>query len=310
MTTVRIGLGGAASDGAVYIALDKNYFAEQGIEPDISRIDSLISAFPTLASGQLDVAGGTVNVALFNAAVQGVPVKIVADKGSCPPGFGYTGLVVRPDLADKVKGPADMKGLRYVAPTANLPDTAAYLRTAGMSEADFGSTTVLDTPGIGAVLANGTTDVAYAPEPLLTQWQAQGIAAPVVRCDVMFPNQQLGVLTYSTRFIANTDLATRFMLAYLKGVRDYNDAFAKNDPATHDFAITVLTRYTSLKDPALANKVVQAGLNPDGNVNVESISSYQDFYLGLGTQKQRIDINQMIDPSFARSAVATLGPYR
>ncbi|HEX8969701.1 MAG TPA: ABC transporter substrate-binding protein, partial [Chloroflexota bacterium] len=112
LTTVHVGLGGAASDGAVYVALDKGYFAEQGIEPDITRIDSLIAAFPVLSSGQLDVAGGTVNVALFNAAVQGVPVKIVADKGSCPPGFGYTGLVVRPELADKVKTAAGMKGLR------------------------------------------------------------------------------------------------------------------------------------------------------------------------------------------------------
>jgi NitT/TauT family transport system substrate-binding protein len=309
-TTVHIGLGGAASDGAVYIALDKGYFAEQGINPDISRIDSLIAAFPVLASGALDVAGGTVNVALFNAAAQAVPVKMVADKGSCPQGFGYTGLVVRPELADKVKSAADVKGLRYVAPTANLPDTAAYLKTAGLSEADFSSATVLDILSIGAALANKNTDVAYAAEPFLTQWVSQGIATPVVRCDVMFPNEQLGVLTYSTRFVTNTDLATRFMVAYLKGVRDYNDAFAKKTPAAHDFAISTLTKYTSLKDPSLANTVVQAGLNPNGDVNTDSIGAYQDFYLQLGTQTQRVDLSQLIDLSFARAAAAKLGPYQ
>jgi NitT/TauT family transport system substrate-binding protein len=126
----------------------------------------------------------------------------------------------------------------------------------------------------------------------------------------MFPNQQLGVLTYSTRFVTNTDLATRFMVAYLKGVRDYNDAFAKKIPAAHDFAIATLTKYTSLKDPSLANSVVQAGLNPDGNVNTDSIGAYQDFYLKLGTQTQRIDLSQLVDLSFVKAAAAKLGPYQ
>src|ERR687885_649031 len=61
-----------------------------------------------LAAGQLDVGGGAPSAGLGNALARGLNLKIVADKGSTPPGFGYAGVVIRKDLWDSgVRSPAD-----------------------------------------------------------------------------------------------------------------------------------------------------------------------------------------------------------
>ena len=44
----------------------------------------------------------------------------------------------------------------------------------------------------------------------------------------------------------------RFMSAYLKGVRDYNDGFIKGKGK--DEVIDIMTKHTALKDPALWGK--------------------------------------------------------
>ena len=61
------------------------------------------------------------------------------------------------------------------------------------------------------------------------------------------------------------------MVAYLQAVREYNDAFRKNDPALRPEIVSILSKYTTVKDPALYDRMQLAGLDPDGEVNVESL---------------------------------------
>ena len=67
-----------------------------------------------LGVGDLDVGGGGPSAGLYNAAERKVNVKVVADKGSMPPGYGYFSMLVRKDLvtSGKVKTIADFKGLK------------------------------------------------------------------------------------------------------------------------------------------------------------------------------------------------------
>ncbi len=65
------------------------------------------------------------------------------------------------------------------------------------------------------------------------------------------------------------DISLRFMAAYLKGVRDYNDAFIKGDGK--DEVIDIMTKHTALKDPELWEKVNVTGLDPDGKMFIDDI---------------------------------------
>src|SRR5436305_1768758 len=79
---VSLGEVGSASDAGIYVALDKGYFAEQGIEVERTRFTTAADMVAPLGRGQLDVGGGAPSAGLLNAIARDIPLKIVADKGN------------------------------------------------------------------------------------------------------------------------------------------------------------------------------------------------------------------------------------
>src|SRR5258707_13794251 len=62
--------------GTTYVALDKGYFRDAGLDVDIERIDSLGKAVAFLATNQVQVAQGGINAGFYNSVSQGVPVAL------------------------------------------------------------------------------------------------------------------------------------------------------------------------------------------------------------------------------------------
>src|ERR1700742_720189 len=307
---VKVSVYQSVSDAGIYIAIDKGYFAEQDISVETIQLDSVSSVVTALASGQVDVAGGAPSAAIYNAARQGIGIKIVADKGSMQNGAGYIGLVARNAVADQIKSPADLKG-RNVAlagsgvGTTNEVAWAEMARTGGLKEGDV----TLQNLSFGdsvAALASGSVDAAYLIEPLMQSAEQKGIGKLFLTGDKMYPNQQVAVLLYGPDFLAKRKaVAERFMIAYLKGVRDYNNAFRKNiDRAA---IVSILSKNTSIKTPALYEKMIMPGLDPDGKVNAAGMANDMRWFLSKGYLKQEVDVQKAIDPSFAEDAVRTLG---
>src|SRR5215813_6075791 len=112
LTRLQVGLVGSTSDAGFFIANDKGYFKDQGIEIEITRLDTAAKMVAPLGRGQLDVGGGAPSAGLLNAITRDIPLKIVADKGNINKGFGFQAIVVRKELWDSgaVRGPADLKG--------------------------------------------------------------------------------------------------------------------------------------------------------------------------------------------------------
>ncbi len=312
--TVRLGQVGGISDAAIFIAIEKNYFKEQGIEIDPSRFDSAARMVAPLGAGQLDVGGGAPSAGLYNAVARDVPLKIVADKGNMNPGHGYEAMVVRKQLWDTgaIKGPADLKrkkvaiAARDISPEVTL-DT--FLRTGGLSVKDVDIVT-MPFADMRQALANGSIDMAMPLEPFATQIAQTGIGVIWKRDDEIVPKHQVAVILYSPDFAKKTDVARRFMLAYLKGARYYNDAFERKDAAKRKDAIGILVKSTPVKDEALYDKMVMPGIDPDGKVNLQSLNEEQDWFLQKGSQRARVDLGKVVDNQFAAYAVRQLGPYR
>jgi NitT/TauT family transport system substrate-binding protein len=314
-TKVLLGQVGGISDGAIFIANDKGYFREQGIELDAKRFDSAALMVAPLGVGQLDVGAGAPSAGLMNAAARDIPLKIVADKGSMTPGHGYEAMVVRKQLFDsgKIKTAADLKdktiaiSARNISPEVTLD---AYLRTGGLTIKDVKIATMAHAD-MRAALANGAIDMAVPIEPFVTQIAEGGIGVILTRNDAVAPNTQVAVVLYGPDFVSKKpDVAKRFMVAYLKGARYYNDAFTKNDPVKRRDAIAILIANTPVKDPALYQKMIMPGIDPNGRVSVLSLAQLQDWFLEKGSQKVRMDLNKVVDLQYAELAVKQLGPYR
>src|SRR5579875_274891 len=316
LETVRMGCIAGTSDAGLYIAEEKGYFREWGIRLDCTNFASATEMVAPLGTGQLDVAGGAPSAGLGNALARGITLKIVADKGSTPPGFGYAGLVVRKDLWDSgaVRGPADFRGRRLAINTTAGSSMEASLdrlfREHGLQVADVELVSLPfgDQPG---ALANGSVDVAFPIEPFVTISAEQGLGVLWERQDTWYPTGQIAVLMYGRNFAeSRIEVGRRFMVAYLKAVRDYNDASRKGDAAKRREVVDILIRNTPLKDAALYDKMGMPGLDPNGRVSVQALKADQEYYLRSGKQQQPIDYDQVVDMSFADWAVQQLGEYR
>jgi len=121
------------------------------------------------------------------------------------------------------------------------------------------------------------------------------------------------VVLYGGRFISeHRDVAQRFIRAYLRAVRDYNDALSGGrlaGPKGED-VIAILTEYTHIKDAAVYRAITPQGCNPDGHVHLPSLRNDLAFFRAQGDVKADVSVEQVVDMSFVDAAVKDLGPYR
>jgi hypothetical protein len=95
-------------------------------------------------------------------------------------------------------------------------------------------------------------------------------------------------------------------MAYLRGARDYHDAFvAKKD---QDAAIAILTKTLPVKDPEVWKMAMPQQIDLNGRVNVADIKRQAAAYKELGDIPGAVpDIDKYVDLRFADDAVKVIG---
>jgi NitT/TauT family transport system substrate-binding protein len=310
--TVRVGLLQSVSDSGVYIGYERGYYRELGLDLQLETIPDPNTIMTMVSTNQLEVGGAGVNANPFSAAARGIGVKIVAGKGQFLPGFGFSGIVARQDLLDsgELRSFGDLKGhtIARLAPCDSTdPAVERGFERAGITR-DQVQWTYMSFPDMNAAFANGAIDAGWQIEPLATLAAERGLASKFAMGDVLYPNQQIAALFYAPDFTARTDAAQRFMVAYVRSLRDYNDAFVKGIGRAD--VVQVLAKHTTVKDLALYDKFTPAGLDPDGRLNVPGIRDDVALYARLGCVTGELsDVRQVIDESFITYAGSVLGPY-
>jgi len=311
--TVKMGSTvGSMSVAGVYIATEKGYFRDANITTQLVPLGGMGAMLAPLTTGELDLALGGPSVGLFNAASRGIHFKIVADQNSAFPGRSFFALMVRKDLVDsgQVKGFADFKGRRVAMTTRRTTlelDLQKALRTAGLELNDV-SIVTMDWPQINTAFANKSLDVGFQLEPLVTVAVTQNLAVRFRGLDEITPNRQNAFLVASEQFAAKRERARAWMVAYVRGLRDYNDAVLKNK--NREAIIVILQKHSSVKDRAIYEKMVLPGIHPDGEVNVASVREALEAFKATGEVKPEVDLDTMLDLSFVRYAQEVLGRYQ
>jgi len=313
---VSVGTSSSSSDVPFFIADKLGYFKEQGLTVKLEPFDSAAKMVAPLGAGQLDVAAGAPSAGLYNAVVQGVDLKIVADKGSTPKGYGYLPLLVRTDLikSGKVKSFEDLKGLKVAEPAQGTASSSALNEALKRGKLPYNSVehVYLGFPQHVPAFLNGSIDASLTTEPSATLAIRSGGAVKFAGDDTFYPNQQLAVLLYGGNFIEKRrDTGVKFMIAYIKAARYYNDALkdgklrGKNGGAVLD----ILTEYTPVKDKSIYEESVPNGNDPDGRVNVKSLETDLAFFKAQGLVTGNVTIDQVHDGSFVDTALKSVGRY-
>jgi ABC-type nitrate/sulfonate/bicarbonate transport system substrate-binding protein len=302
-----------------FIAQERGYFAEQGLDVEFTDITNGGEAIPPLATGQLDVSVGAVNPGLFNAIQRGVDLKLVTTKGATGPDpsspfAGGISLVLGTEVAASgaIKDYADLRGRPIAISTRGsalevILDKA--LRRGGLTLDDVDVKT-LGYPDMLPALANRQVDAAIELEPFIAQGAAKNLLVPWKNSVEIHPGQQAAAILYGPSILQMSGNAgDRFMVAYVKGLRDYNDAFGPKRLGRADVVATLI-RNTPLKDAALYDQMSLSYLNPDCYLNLETMAADVDWYFENGYVSPKPDVTQYVDHRFCDHALQQLGRYQ
>jgi len=264
LVTVRMNLLPSMTYAPAAIAEAEGYFDDEGIDFESVRVDAN-SALLAAGSGSLDVVANPVRSGLFNIMVRGIPFQIVADDGHEEPGpCAPTAFTAPPDLAARVRA-SGLRGQRVATIKGGITEfmVTRLLASQGLTindveiveyppgEASMGEFKVID-----AVRSNF--------EPNLTTQKEKGLIEVVVPMYEIVPGLQRNVIAFGNRLLnEDPDLGRRFMRAWLRGVRRYNEGKT-------DRNVEIITRHTEL--PAeLVRQMCWPFISTDGQIPNEAV---------------------------------------
>jgi NitT/TauT family transport system substrate-binding protein len=298
LETVKLGDLAAISNAAIYIAIEKGFFKEQGVNTEISNFASAAKMVPALVVGELEVSVGSASAGLFNAVAEKAPFRIVADKGQTREGYGFSLLAVRKDLVDsgQVKTFRDLKGKKIaVLAKGNIQHylVGKMAEEVGLTINDV-ELSFLDAPNQVTAFETKAIDAAYAVEPWPARFTERGVAVRFRTPDQVkgLGPVQVGVIIYSGKFInERRPVAQRWMNAYLKAA----ELFHKNGVKDPEIA-AILEKYTKVP-----GKVIQAAIppyqDPNGRVLRDNLADQAQWFSSNGMQ-QKVSIDSALDLSF------------
>jgi NitT/TauT family transport system substrate-binding protein len=98
------------------------------------------------------------------------------------------------------------------------------------------------------------------------------------------------------------------MVGYLKGVRDYMNAFEYG--IDQDAVIDVMVKETALKDPAVYRRIPYGWTDPNGILRRASVDADAQLFYDLGLLREPVDLSQAYDDQYRQAAVRDLGEYQ
>ena len=306
-TKLVIGTVPNGGDGPLLCAMERGYFREQGIEIDLTPFKTASDMTPAMVRGDLVMMGGGVSVSFFNSVAQKMPLRYFVNRAQAPV---WHSIVIRKDLADKVKAPKDLKGLR-IATTAvgglSEYELGRTLEAAGLSVDDV-DMRPLAMPQSVVAIQTGAVDAAVFVPPFDRAAINGGGLHLVYADEAVKPRMEVSGLFYNTDWAAkNPDTLDRFTLAYIRGARCYLEA-AHNGP-NRDELIDYFLKYSPVKDRSVFADTRWQDVNPDGRIMIDSLLDQQQFYIKRGYLKEKQPTAALVDEGPVLRALEKLGPY-
>jgi NitT/TauT family transport system substrate-binding protein len=300
------------------IALDRGYFRDVGLNVEIVPFSSGAELLPALTQGQIHVGFCASGIACLNAVGRGADIRYVADyqsAGQTERSRGSIALVVRKDLWDAgtIRGAGDLAGRTIHAPSGARGagpwlDVAFWLQGQGL-DPNSAELSGLPFPDQLVAMQNRGIEVGYQTEPLLSAGLARGTHEVLATIEEMHPNAQILSLMYWTGIDQlGPMVGERFMVAYLRGARDYVNAFEHG--IDQEEIIDILVRHTTLKDPAVYRQSRHHWIDPNGVLNRATLEGDVAFLVQHGVIPAPIDLAPAFADGYRQYAVQHLGEYQ
>ena len=309
-TTVKIGTVRSISTVSILWAVERGYFKEFGIKLVSENLDTASNSIALLAQNQLQIVEGGISAGYFNALEKNLPVTMVLDRVSSPLGHN---LMLRPDLKDKITRLRDLKGKTIATNghgAVSTYEVGKLLETDGLTINDV-DIKVIPFTQYAVAFANKAIDAAIVIPPFTAQLIDGGHAVAFKDPDDLVKPHPLtiAVSMINTDWAkANQQLLRNYYVAYLRGIRDYCQAY--HGGSVRQAIIDLSIRTGTETRPELLHKYPWPARSPNGRINVASMLEMQAWFVKNKMSSGELPAERLLDTSYIDYAVQKLPPWQ
>jgi NitT/TauT family transport system substrate-binding protein len=302
---VSVGVLRFVSSGPLFLAVERGYFREQGIDVDLKYFEAAQPIAVAAVSGDVDYGLTAFTGGFYNLAGQG-QLKIIAAQSKEAKGFEGNAILV--------SNAAWEKGFRTIAdfPGKSLAITQVgssfhyqigqLARAGGFDLKSVSIRPLQSLPNMVAALKGAQVDAVIIAPHLARPLVAAGEAKLIGWYSDYDEYQFGGLFTASATALQKRELTQRFVRAYQKGAADYAQAFMKKDAsgarvfdAGSDEAALLVAKYVYPSEPQdKAVALVKASAFP---ADPQARIDVADIYKQIAWMKEQNLVDASVDPA-------------
>src|SRR6201991_4093067 len=268
----KVGVLRLSSSAPVFIAQDKGYFREAGLEVELKFFDAAQPIAVATASGDVDFGVTAFTAGLYNLAGKGV-LKVIGGMSREKAGYPLIGYFASNNAyAAGLKTPQDLAGKRIAVTHVG----SSFHYSLGLL-ADVKVLPLQSLSNAAAALKGETVDAALLPISTARSLVDSGGAKFLGWVGDETP-WQLGAVFASPKTLTNKPLVTKLLAALARADREYHDvilASVKDGKAEINDRtkplLEIIAKYTNLPVEQVVGNC--AYIDPDGKLDVKNVGN-------------------------------------
>jgi NitT/TauT family transport system substrate-binding protein len=303
----KVGVLRLSSSAPVFIAQDKGYFRDAGLDVELKFFDAAQPIAVATTSGDIDFGVTAFTAGLYNLAGKGT-LKVIGGMSREKAGYPLIGYFAsNKAYAAGLKTPKDLAGKRIAVTQVGSSFHYSLGLLADKYGFRLGDTKVLPMQSLSnaaAALKGETVDAALLPVSTARKLMDDDGAKLLGWVGDETP-WQLGAVFASTRTLANKALVTKLLGALDRADREYHDvilAAVKDGKAPINDQtrplLEIIAKYTNLPVEQVVGNC--AYIDPDGKLDVKDVANQIDWLQGQGFVDKGFGIDAIIARDYVK----------
>lgn len=304
----KVGVLRLQSSAPVFIAQDKGYFREAGLDIELKFFDAAQPIAVATTSGDVDFGITAFTAGLYNLAGKGT-LKVIGGMSREKAGYPLIGYFAsNKAYANGLKTPKDLAGKRVAVTQVGSSfhySLGLLADKYGFKLSDVKIVPLQSLSNAAAALKGETVDAALLPVSTARKLMDDGGAKLLGWVGDETP-WQLGAVFASPKTLANKALVTKLLTALARADREYHDVIlstVKDGKATINDKtkplLEIIAKYTNLSVEQVVGNC--AYVDADGKLDVKNVDNQIKWLQAQGFVDKGFDANAIIDKDFVKA---------
>jgi NitT/TauT family transport system substrate-binding protein len=304
----KVGVLRLSSSAPVFIAQDKGYFREAGLDVELKFFDAAQPIAVATTSGDVDFGVTAFTAGLYNLAGKGV-LKVIGGMSREKSGYPLIGYFASNNAyAAGLKTPKDLAGKRIAMTQVGSSfhySLGLLADKYGFKLSDVKIVPLQSLSNAAAALKGETVDAALLPISTARKLMDEGGAKFLGWVGDETP-WQLGAVFASPKTLTNKALVTKFLGVLAKADREYHDvilASMKDGVAPINDntkpLLEIIAKYTNLPVEQVVGNC--AYIDPDGKLDVKNVDNQIKWLQEQGFADKGFDADAIIAKDYVKA---------